>query len=56
MLTIGFIAVLFALLALVGVFALMAKDQKRRGQSGSQDTAGSGTAGSGKQGRASGLD
>jgi hypothetical protein len=51
MLTIGFIAVVFALLALVGVFALMAKDQNRRGQSGSQDTAGSG-----KQGRASGLD
>jgi hypothetical protein len=49
MLTIGFIAVVFALLALVGVFALIAKDQ-RRGQSGSQNAAGSA-----KQGRASGL-
>jgi hypothetical protein len=51
MLTIGFIAVVFALLALVGVFALMAKDQNRQGQSGSQNVAGSA-----KQGRASGLD
>jgi hypothetical protein len=51
MLTIGFIAVVFALLALVGVFALMAKDQNRRGQSGSR-----GAESSAKQGRASGLE
>jgi hypothetical protein len=36
MLTVGFIAIVFVLLALVGVFALMAKDQNRRGQSGSR--------------------
>jgi hypothetical protein len=51
MLTVAFVAIIFVLLALVGVFALMAKDQKRRGQSGSPSTAGSG-----KQGRAPGLD
>jgi hypothetical protein len=51
MLTIGFLAIIFALLALVGVFALMAKDQNRKGQSGSANAAGSA-----KQGRASGLD
>jgi hypothetical protein len=51
MLTVGFIAIVFVLLALVGVFALMAKDQNRRRQSGSPNT--SGTA---KQGRAPGLD
>jgi hypothetical protein len=49
MLTVVFIAIIFLLLALVGVFALMAKDQKRRGQSGSQSAAGSG-----KEGRATG--
>jgi hypothetical protein len=47
MLTIGFIVIIFVLLALVGVFALMAKDKNRQGQSGSPNTAGSG-----KQGRA----
>jgi hypothetical protein len=51
MLTIGFITIVFALLAIVGVFALMAKDNKRRGQSGSR-----GTASDAKQGRATGLD
>jgi hypothetical protein len=49
MLTVAFIAIIFVLLALVGVFALMAKDQNRRGQSGSQSAAGSG-----QQGRAIG--
>jgi flagellar basal body-associated protein FliL len=49
MLTVAFIAIVLALLALVGVFALMAKDQNRRGQSGSQNAAGSA-----KQGRAAG--
>ena len=51
MLTIGFLAIIFVLLALVGVFALMAKDQNRKGQSGAQNAGGSA-----KQGRASGLD
>jgi uncharacterized membrane protein YvbJ len=32
MLTVGFIAIVFVLLALVGVFALMARDQNRRGR------------------------
>jgi hypothetical protein len=50
MLTVGFLAIIFALLSLVGVFALMAKDQNRKGQSGSPN------AGGAKQGRASGLD
>jgi hypothetical protein len=49
MLTVVFIAIIFLLLALVGVFALMAKDQNRRAQSGSQNAVGSG-----KQGRATG--
>src|SRR6266550_4557114 len=49
MLTVAFIAIILALFALLGVFALMAKDQNRRGQSGSQNAAGSA-----KQGRASG--
>jgi hypothetical protein len=49
MLTVALIAIVFVLLALVGVFAMMAKDQNRRGQSGSQNIAGSG-----KQGRATG--
>jgi hypothetical protein len=47
MLTVAFVAIIFGLLALVGVFALMAKDQKR-GQSVA--------AGSAKQGRVPGLD
>lgn len=51
MLTVGFVAIVFVLLALVGVFALMAKDQRRRGQSGTQNAAGSA-----KEGRAPGLD
>jgi hypothetical protein len=51
MLTVAFISIIFVLLVLVGVFALMAKDQKRRGQSGSPSAAGNA-----KQGRASGLD
>jgi hypothetical protein len=48
MLTVAFVAIIFGLLALVGVFALMAKDQKRQGQSV--------VAGSAKQGRTPGLD
>ena len=36
MLTIGFIAFVLALLAIIGVFALMAKDNRRRGQSDSR--------------------
>jgi hypothetical protein len=51
MLTVGFVAIIVVLLALVGVFALMAKDQNRRGQSGSTNAGGSA-----KLGRASGLD
>jgi hypothetical protein len=51
MLTIGFITMVFVLLAIVGVFALMARDSKRRGQSGSR-----GSGGDAKQGRAAGLD
>ena len=51
MLTVGFLAIIFVLLALVGVFALMAKDQKRKGQSGTPTSGGSVN-----QGRASGLD
>jgi hypothetical protein len=51
MLTIGFIAIDLALLAIIGVFALMAKDNNRRGQSGSR-----GTASNAKQGRATGPD
>jgi hypothetical protein len=49
MLMVAFIAIILVLFALLGVFALMAKDQKRREQSGSQNEAGSG-----KQGRATG--
>ncbi|MGD0446563.1 MAG: hypothetical protein ABSA39_21720 [Edaphobacter sp.] len=49
MLTLVCIAIAMMLLAIGGVFALMAKDNKRRGQSGrSPNTA--------KQGRASGPD
>ncbi|WP_433964744.1 hypothetical protein [Tunturiibacter gelidiferens] len=51
MLTIIFLAVIVALLALGGVFAFMAKDQKRKGQSGVAGTSAEAT-----QGRASGLD
>ncbi len=51
MLTIGFITIAFVLLAIGGVFALMAKDHKRTGQSGSP-----GTSSDAKQGRAPGLD
>jgi hypothetical protein len=51
MLTIGFIAVIFVLLAIVGVFALMAKDKNRSGQSGSRDSGGDA-----KHSRAAGLD
>jgi len=35
MLTIIFLGIIVALLTVVGVFALMAKDKNRRGQSGS---------------------
>jgi hypothetical protein len=51
MLTIGFIAIAFVLLSIVGVFALMAKDDQRRGQSGSK-----GSASDARQGRATGND
>jgi hypothetical protein len=51
MLTIGFITIVVVLLAIGGVFALMAKDNKRRGQSGSP-----GKSSQAKQGRATGLD
>ncbi len=51
MLTIGFITIVVVVLAIGGVFALMAKDSKRRRQSGSP-----GTSSDAKQGRAAGLD
>jgi hypothetical protein len=51
MLTIVFIAISFMLLGAGGVFAFMAKYNKRRGQSGSP-----GTSSDAKQGRAAGLD
>ena len=51
MVAVGFLAIIVVLLALVGVFALMAKDQNRKSQSGSPNAAGSA-----KEGRASGLD
>jgi hypothetical protein len=51
MLTIGVITIVFVLLAIVGVFALIAKDNEQRGQSGSRRTAGNT-----KQGGAPGLD
>jgi hypothetical protein len=51
MLTIGFVAIVIALLVIVGVFALMAKDNRRGRQSGSP-----GTASDAKQGRATGPD
>jgi hypothetical protein len=49
--TMGFITIVFLLLAIVGVFALIANDNVRRGQSGSRRTA-SNT----KEERAPGLD
>jgi flagellar basal body-associated protein FliL len=51
MITIIFRAVIVALLSVGGIFAFMAKDKKRKGQSGTTVTAGDV-----KQGRASGLD
>jgi len=51
MLTIVFLAIIFALLAVGGVFAFMAKDQKRKGQNGSPGASSEGT-----HGRAPGLD
>jgi hypothetical protein len=39
MLTIGVITIVFVLLAIVGVFALIAKDNEQREQSGSRRTA-----------------
>jgi hypothetical protein len=51
MLTIIFVCVMVALLVLVGVFAMMARSNKRRGQSGSP-----GNAGQPAHGRADGLD
>jgi len=50
MLTIAFVAMIVALLVVVAVFALMAKDQKRKGQNGTVNTTGGAS-----QGRASGL-
>ena len=49
--TIGVITIVFVLLAIVGVFALIAKDNERQGQGGSRRTARSP-----KEGRAQGLD
>jgi hypothetical protein len=46
-----FLVIVVALLSVGGVFALMAKDNKRRGQSGLL-----GSASDAKHGRASGLD
>jgi hypothetical protein len=51
MIVIIFLAIVVALLIVVGVFAWMQKDKKREGQSGSP-----GAASEAKQGRASGLD
>ncbi len=51
MLTIIFVAVMVALLVVGGVFAMMAKNNKRRGQSGTP----SGERG-GSRGRAPGVD
>ncbi len=51
MLTVIFVGIMVALLVVAGVFGLMAKDKKRQGKSGSPDAAGSG-----KEGRAPGLD
>jgi hypothetical protein len=52
MLTIIFVTIMVALLVVIGIWTMMAKSNKRRGQSGDL-TGGEGT---GKQGRASGLD
>jgi hypothetical protein len=52
MLTIIFLSIMVALLVVIGIWAMMAKSNKRRGQSGSP----TGGEGAGKQGRASGLD
>jgi flagellar basal body-associated protein FliL len=51
MIVIIFLAIVVALLIVVGIFAWMQKDKNREGQSGSP-----GTASSAKQGRAPGLD
>jgi hypothetical protein len=51
MLTIAFVAMIVALLVVVGIFALMAKDQKRKGQRGAVGAGSHAT-----QGRAPGLD
>jgi hypothetical protein len=50
MLTIAFVAMIVALVVVVGVIALMVKDQRRKGQSGTPRAAGQTP-----QGRASGL-
>ena len=39
MLTIELVTIVFVLLSIVGVFALIAKDNEQRGQSGSRRTA-----------------
>ncbi len=52
MITVIFVGIMVALLVVAGVFGLMAKDKKRKGQSGSPNAA----SGRGKEGRASGLD
>ena len=52
MLTFIFVGIMVALLVVGGVFALMAKSNKRRGQSGSPNAA----ADESTRGRASGLD
>jgi flagellar basal body-associated protein FliL len=51
MIVIIFLAIMVALLIVVGVFAWMQKDKRREGQSGSP-----GTASDARQGRATGLD
>ena len=48
--TIGVITIVFVLLAIVGVFALIAKDNERLGQNGSRRTSNT------KEERAPGLD
>ena len=50
MLVIILLVIMVALLIVVGIYSLMAKDKKRMGQSGSR-----GTASNAKQGRAPGL-
>ena len=51
MIVVIFLAIIVALLAVVGVFAYMQKDKRRERMSGSP-----GTASDAKQGRAAGLD